>query len=145
MKDVKEPIIWTWAGEGRVFLAEDGYGGQCAKSEGGRGTKDSGAPVQCLPGCKPPAHLVWEVLLMPLFLGTSLGPLWAMEHRQAMGNLGLNLRPNSHTHVTSTGPDFLIIEQKVGLVDFQLLPFPTMKFIVLLKAHLRVIGFYFIC
>ena len=39
--------------------------------------------------------------------------------------------------MTSTGPDFLIIEQKVGLVDFQLLPFPSMKFIVLLKAHLR--------
>ena len=31
---------------------QDGYGGQCAESEGGRGTKDSGAPVQCLPGCR---------------------------------------------------------------------------------------------
>ena len=57
---------------------------------------------------KPPARLIWEVLLMPLFLGTSLGPLWAMEHRQATDNLGLNLRlvSNSHTPCDLYWPRF---------------------------------------
>lgn len=49
------------------------------------------------------------------------------------------------THVTSSGPDFLITGQKVGPVDFQLLPFPTLKFPVLLEAHLKMRAFYFIC
>ena len=101
VKDVKGPITWTWAGGGRVLLSEEGYRSQCAgqREEGGLKTA-----LPCSEAClaadwpnRPPAHLGWVVRPMPLFLGTSLCPLWAMAHRLDNEQPGFESQPVSNS------------------------------------------------